>query len=289
MRSFVCRLTTAFVLTLAALALPIEAKAEVSITFGVYTSDKPSAMVRQLRPTLDLVEQRVAEALGEPVEVKIEVVRGYAAGAELILSGKADVMRLGPASYVRVKDKEAGIELLAMENKNGANTFEGVIAVHENSDITEVSQLRGRTFAFGSQRSTLGRYFAQLELTHAGILASDLKSYEYLGRHDKVGQAVGAGLFDAGALEGTMFKKLQAKGVPIRAIHIMRNATKAWAARAGLDPRLKQAVSQALLGINDHKALTALRFDGFLPGHDSDYDPTREAINRNSEFFDPSS
>jgi len=246
-------------------------------------------MVRQLRPTLDLVEQRVAEALGEPVKVKLEVVRGYAAGAELILSGKVDVMRLGPASYVQVKDKEAGIELLAMENKNGGNTFEGVIAVHENSDITVLSQLRGRTFAFGSERSTLGRYFAQLELTRAGILASDLKSYEYLGRHDKVGQAVGAGLFDAGALEGTMFKKLQAKGVPIRALCIMRNATKAWAARAGLDPRLKQAVSQALFGINDHKALTALRFDGFLLGHDSDYDPTREAINRNSEFFDPSS
>jgi phosphonate transport system substrate-binding protein len=289
MRSFVRRLTTGFFLTLVALALPVGAQADVSITFGVYTSDKPSAMVRQLRPTLDLVEQSIAETLGEPVEIKLEVVRGYAAGAELILSGKADVMRLGPASYVKVKGKEAGIELLAMENKNGANTFEGVIVVHENSDITEMSQLRGRTFAFGSKRSTLGRYFAQLELTRAGILASDLKSYEYLGRHDKVGQAVGAGLFDAGALEGTMFKKLQAKGVPIRAIHIMRNATKAWAARAGLDPDLKQLVRQALLGINDNRALTALRFDGFLPGHDSDYDPTRAAINQNSEFFDSKS
>ncbi len=274
---------------IAVLALPAKSQAKVLLTFGVYTSDKPSAMVQQLRPTLNLMEQSIAADLGESVEIKLQVVRGYAAGAELLFSGKADVMRLGPASYVKVKGEEAGIELLAMENKNGTNTFEGVIAVHENSDITEVSQLRGRTFAFGSKRSTLGRYFAQLELTRAGILASDLKSYEYLGRHDKVGQAVGAGLFDAGALEGTMFKKLQAKGVPIRAIHIMRNATKAWAARAGLDPRLKQAVSQALLGINDNRALTALRFDGFLPGHDSDYDPTREAIKRNSEFFDSKS
>ena len=289
MSSFVRRLTIGAFAALAASLSPLGAQAEVSITFGVYSSDKPSAMVRQLRPTLDQVEQSVAEALGEPVEIKLEVVRGYKAGAELILSGSADVMRLGPASYVKVKDQQAGIELLAMENKHGANTFEGVIAVHEDSDITDVSQLRGRTFAFGSKRSTLGRYFAQLELTRAGILAGDLQTYEYLGRHDKVGQAVGAGLFDAGALEGTMFKKLKAQGVPIRAIHVMRNATKAWVARAGLDADIKRALRKALLGIDDDKALTALRFDGFLPGHDSDYDATREAITRNSEFFDPNS
>lgn len=270
---------------IAVFGLPEKSQAEVLLTFGVYTSDKPSAMVRQLRPTLNLMEQSLAADLGEPVQIKLDVVRGYAAGAELLLSGKADVMRLGPASYVQVKRDNADIELLAMENKNGANTFEGVIAVHEDSDITEISQLAGRTFAFGSKRSTLGRYFAQLELTRAGILASDLKSYEYLGRHDKVGQAVGAGLFDAGALEGTMFRKLQAKGVPIRAIHVMRNATKAWAARAGLNPRVKRALREALLDIHDKEALTALRFDGFLAGLDSDYDPTREAMIRNPEFF----
>ena len=101
--------------------------------------------------------------------------------------------------------------------------------------------------------------------------------------------AVGAGLFDAGALEGTMFKKLKAQGVPIRAIHTMRNATKAWVARSGLDERITKALRQALLEIDDERALTALRFDGFLPGQDADYDATREAITRNSEFFDPNS
>ncbi len=289
MREFVRRLVPGLILLLALVASSGPSQAEVSLTFGVYTSDKPSAMVQQMRPTLDSLERSVAEALGEPVEIKLQVVKGYAAGAELILSGKADVMRLGPASYVRVKAKEAGIQLLAMENKNGSKTFNGIIAVREDSDITHISELRGRTFAFGSERSTLGRYFAQLELMQAGIFASDLASYEYLGRHDKVGRAVGAGLYDAGALEETMFKKIQAQGVPIRAIHTMRNATKAWAARAGLDPRVQQAVRQALLDLNDAQVFAALRFNGFLPGDDSDYDPTREAIDRNSEFFQASS
>lgn len=282
-------LMPAVVVAVAALALPTVTQAKTQLTFGVYSSDKPSAMVQQLRPTLDRIERSLAANLGEEVEIKLAVVRGYQAGAEMLLSGQADVMRLGPASYVKVKGIQDGLELLAMENKRGANTFEGVIAVHQDSDITEIGQLRGRTFAFGSERSTLGRYFAQLELTRAGILASDLESFEYLGRHDKVGQAVGAGLFDAGALEGTMFKKLQAKGLPIRAIHTMRNATKAWVARDGLDPRVKAGLRRALLEMHDKEALTALRFDGFLPGSDADYDPTREAINRNAEFFDSGS
>ena len=259
--------------------------AKISLVFGVYTSDKPSAMVRQLRPSLNAISKRVGEILGEDIEIRLQVVKGYAAGAKLILSGKADFMRLGPVSYVRVKKQNPGIELLAMENKNGTNSFNGYIAVQADSDIIDIRQLRGKSFAFGSKNSTLGRYFAQLHLVRAGVFARDLKRYEYLGRHDKVGAAVGAGLFDAGALEETMFAKLVAKGVPLRAIAKMRNATKAWAARAGIEPKLKQALREALLGLDDPAVLTALRFDGLLAGNDSDYDATRQAIEENPQFF----
>ena len=254
MRRTIRPLLSALILGFAAPPAPTRAEADLTLTFGVHSSDKPSAMFRQLRPTLNLIERSVAADLGEPVEIKLEVVRGYAGGAALLLSGRADAIGLAPASYVQVRDEHAGIELLSVEYKNRANAFEGVIAMHQDGDLTDISQLRGQTFAFGSERSTLGRYFAQLELTRVGNLASDLKPFEYLGRHDKVGQAVGAGLFDAGALEVTMFKKLRAKGVPIRAIHT-------------------------------REALTALRFDGFRPGRGSDYDPIREAIPRNPDFF----
>lgn len=261
------------------------ANAKVSLVFGVYTSDKPSAMVRQLRPTLDMISKRIGAILGEPAEIRLQVVKDYAAGAKLILSGKVDFMRLGPVSYVRVKKENPEIELLAMENKHGTNRFNGYIVVRADSDITDIRQLKGKTFAFGSKRSTLGRYFAQLHLSRAGVFARDLKRYEYLGRHDKVGAAVGAGLFDAGALEETMFAKLVAQGVPLRVIATMRNATKAWAARAGLKPHFKQALREALLDLDDPAALAALRFDGFLAGDDSDYDATRRAIEESERFF----
>jgi phosphonate transport system substrate-binding protein len=172
-----------------------------------------------------------------------------------------------------------------MEKKNGAKSFKGVICVKTDSEISEIGQLKGRSFAFGNSKSTLGRYFAQLNLMRAGIFARDLARFEYLGRHDKVGRAVGSGLFDAGALEETTFHKLVAKGVPIRAIATYSNSTRPWVGRAGMAPRMKQALRQALLRLAAPAALQALRFDGFLTGADSDYEATRQAIEQNPRFF----
>ncbi len=261
------------------------AAAEVSLVFGTYAPDKPTAMVKQLRPSLDGIAEHMSEILGEEVQIKLKVVRGYAAGIDLIVDGDVDFVRLGPASYVMAKNRNAELSVLAMEKKKGRNRFRGVIAVHEESDITEVSQLRGKSFAFGNERSTLGRFFAQLHLMRAGIHAKDLSRFEYLGRHDKVGRAVGSGLFDAGALEETTFGKLVAKGVKIRAIASYVNATRPWVARAGLEPRIESALREAMIRLEDPDALKSLRFDGFVAGSDSEYDATREAIQKNPRFF----
>jgi len=260
--------------------------AKVSLVFGTYSPDKPTAMVAQLRPSLDRIAYHLSQVLSEDVEITMNVVRSYEAGADLIISGAVDFMRLGPASYVKVKEQNPGITILAMEKKNGKKRFNGVIAVRTDSDITEVSQLRGRSFAFGSASSTLGRYFSQLYLMRHSIHAKDLSNYEYLGRHDKVGRAVGSGLYDAGALEETTFAKLVAKGVALRAIATFENSTRPWVARAGMDERIVAAFREALSRLDNDEALQALRFEGFLPGDDAEYEPTRQAIRENPRFFE---
>lgn len=263
------------------------AQAKLSLTFGAYSSDKPSAMVAQIRPSLNQLAKDMTAILGEEVRIGMQVTRSYEDGVGLVVSGKVDFARLGAASYVAAIGRDPGLEILAMENKRGAKTFRGIICVGQDSDVTELGQLKGRSFAFGNKRSTIGRYLAQLALLRAGILAEHLGRYEYLGRHDKVGRAVGSGLFDAGALEETTFAKLVKQGVPIRAIASYNAATKPWVARQGLDPRVKQALRQALLNLSDPSALRALRFDGFLSGDDSDFQDTRLAIGENSQFFAP--
>src|SRR5208282_4626502 len=162
-----------------------------------------------------------------------------------------DFERLGPASYVEAKKKAPGITILAAERYGESRVFEGVICVSTTSSIRSIEDLKGKSFAFADEQSTIGRYLAQLYLVHHGIRAEDLKSFEYLDRHDRVGHAVASGQFDAGALEGTIFKKLVDQGVPIRQLASFPNVTKPWIARAGLDPRVVAALRQGLLGLHD--------------------------------------
>jgi phosphonate transport system substrate-binding protein len=272
----------------AVLGIPA-AQAEIELTFGAYTSEKPSAVVRQLRPTLDEIAKRTTAILGERTEIRLKIVSTYMEGIAKIADGGFDFTRLGPASYVTAKQQNAGVGVLAIENKKGRKENTGVICVRTDSDITSVKQLKGRSVAFGNKRSTLGRYFAQQLLMRHGVSAQELSRYEYLGRHDKVGRAVGSGKFEAGALSQSTFKKLTKKGVPIRAIATYNSVTKAWVARAGMDPRIKRALSQALLSIEDRSALKALRFDGFFKGADSDFELTRKAMRDNPAFFAGSS
>jgi len=264
---------------------PHAAFADQQITFGTYSPDKPSSMVRQLRPIIQWIAGHASKYTEEKLEIRMQVVRGYKQGVALITEGKVDFARLGPASYVMAKEAKPELSIIAMEKKNGKKTFHGIIAVHNDSPYKSIRDLRGVVFGFGNERSTLGRYFAQLYLTDAGIHAADLKSFKYLGRHDAVGRAVGSKLVDAGALEETTFGKLVKAGIPIRAIAKMRNATRPWVARAGLDKRTFDALQKAMLALDDPEIAKKFRFQGFLPGSDADYEATRRAIKENYRFF----
>lgn len=261
------------------------ALADVNLTFGLYSSDKPSNMVRMFRPTLNALEKELQAALGEPVTIKMKISKTYDEGVNQLVSGDVDFSRFGPASYINAKKKSPGLSVLAMESKKGKKVFYGIIAVHNDGAIKTVGDLRGKTFAFGSKSSTIGRYLSQLHLSEHKIKAGDLSKYEYLGRHDKVGEAVAAGLFDAGALKESTFNKLVKADKPIRELARFPNVTKPWIARSGIPARIRQALVDSLLALKDPAVMGNLKITGFLTGNDSDYDTIRRSMERNDDFF----
>ncbi len=265
---------------------PVLAGAQTQLNFGVYTSDKPTAMVKQFRPLLRAIEADLSQALGEPLEIRLQVFKDYGLGVAGLVSGKVDFARFGPASYVEAKRINPKLRILALESNRGAKVFHGVICVREDSTIQHVADLKGKSFAFGNPRSTIGRYLSQQYLTAHSINASDLSHYQYLGRHDKVGMAVGAGQFHAGALKESTFKKLRDKNIPLRSIASFPNVTKPWIARSGMSEKLYLALQQTLLNLRNPVALKGLRKDGFLPGDETDFVTIRKAIEHNNAFFD---
>jgi len=247
---------------------------EQEFLFGVYTSDKPSDMVRKFKPILNELQKQLNTRLENPVFIKLRVLSSYEKGIDALINGDVDFARFGPASYILSQQQDPAIVLLAMESKKGKKTFNGIIAVKKDSPFQQLSDLKGKKFAFGDKNSTIGRYLAQSELLKAGIKASDLASFSYLGRHDKVGSMINIGQYSAGSLKESSFNKLLDKGANLRKLHVFTNVTKPWIARSGMKEQLIIALQQSLLAI-----------PGFLPAKEQDYSIIKQSINENAGFY----
>ncbi|MFK7995032.1 MAG: PhnD/SsuA/transferrin family substrate-binding protein [Granulosicoccus sp.] len=278
--------TLAAALLAATISTSVNAGEKLRLNFGVYSANKPSAMVKVFRPVLKQLENSMSEKLQLEVDIRMQIAKDYDQGISDLVNGRVDFSHFGPASYVEAKRMNNDINIIAVEKLKNSKVSYGIIAVHKDSPISDIRDLRGKAFAFGDEGSTIGRFLSQLELVQADILGVDLSRYEYLGRHDKVGTAVGAGAFDAGALNEKTFKKLVEAGEPIRELVRFPNVSKPWIARSGFDENVLIALRESLLSITDPKVYKAMKIDGFLEGSDIDYAVIRRAMENNDAFFD---
>lgn len=260
------------------------ANADISLKFGTYAADKPTETVKKYRPFLMFLESRLTAELGERVSIDMVIAKEYETSIEQLANGEVDFARFGPASYVHATSRNPNVQIVAMESKDGQKKFKGIIAVHKDSNTESLEDLAGLTFAFGDELSTIGRYLSQAVLLDAGIGSDDLHSFEFLGRHDSVGLAVGSGKFAAGALKESTFKKLVASGVPIRALVNFDNVTKPWISSSDLQPRVYEAMQRIMLASENEEIVRRVSKNGFLLGADSDYQEIRQAMQRSTDF-----
>ena len=254
------------------------------IVFKVYSSDKPTVMYDQFRPILDQA-QNFLKSQGQDVQIDLAITPDYKQTIDDLVSGKADMGRVGPSSYVTIKDQVPDISIVAMELVDGKKEFDGFIITRKTSPVQSVKDLRGKSFAFGDPLSTLGRYLPQAVLVRAGIHAKDLAKFNFLDRHDKVAGAVLNGDFDAGSVKAQTFAKFEKQGEGLRMVATLKNVTKPWVARKGLSPQIIEGMRKFLLQLKDPVVLKTLDdSSGFTMGSDHDYAPIREAMNVASSF-----
>jgi phosphonate transport system substrate-binding protein len=256
-----------------------------TLTFGVYTSDKPSEMYKKFKPMLRYIEDEIADRIEDAPQIKLKIYSTYELALKAFINDEVDFVRFGPASYVIAKQKNPDVRLLAIEENKGQRRFKGIILVREDSSIRSLKDLLGKSFAFGDENSTIGRYLSQAELVEAGITARDLESYDYLGRHDKVVAAVLHGKYDAGAAKESTFAKYKEKG--LRELKSFDNVTKPWVARGGITEEHFISLQNVLLDTKNPDVLKTFSksLSGFAPCEDSEYDFVREGMKRSEGFF----
>ena len=280
------RLPVLLVLASSTLPLAAQQQQQLNLTLGVYSWKKPTEVVRDFAPaTVELTRLLQAE-IGRPALITLRVFKTYDECLDKFVAGEIDLVRFGPASYVLAKKRNPHVQLLAAEQEDGKKRCRGVIAVRKDSPVQCIEDLKGRTFAFGDENSTIGRYLSQAVLVGKGVHADDLAKHRYLERHDKVFKAVEIGDYDAGALHEGPFEDLNTKG-QLRELMRFENAGKPWVARAGLDANVVAALQRALLAMKAPEPLQALKVHGFLPTCEADFDKIRDGMKLAERFAPP--
>ncbi len=252
--------------------------AKVPLKFAVYTFQKPSVMARNFAPLLAELEESVAAQLHRPVRIDCIIYRSYTNGHAGLLSGEADFMRVGPSSYVDLKDQQSGISLLAAQS----NLIDCKIFTRIGSGIESLRDLKGKDFAFGDRESTFGNYLVKVVLWDAGIRNGDLgPRSRHFRSHDEVFNMAMTNGYAAGAANKVVLDPR------VKVLYTFTNELRMpFIARAGLDPAVVQALKNALLAQRSPGVLTNLvpSLTGFLEVRDSDYNELREQMKRAAQF-----
>jgi phosphonate transport system substrate-binding protein len=253
------------------------------LTFGVYPTDKATVMYRMFTPLLESLQAEMEKDLERPVEIELTIFRSYDQGIDALSDGRVDFVHFGPASYITAKERNKGLQLLAMEHESGQKRFQGVIFVRKDSPVQTLQDLKGRKFAFGDPNSTIGRWLVQAELARAGLHEADFKEIKYHERHDQVAAVVEHGDFDAGSVKISTFEKANAQKT-LRVLATFDNVTKPIVARAELAPDIAAAIRKSLFRLTDPALFKDLKISGFTEAKDEDYQFVRDGMKRALAF-----
>jgi phosphonate transport system substrate-binding protein len=253
-------------------------------------SSDPDPLRVGLVPNISPQEQEARyEPLGDYLsvqlgrEVELVVPTSYPAVVEAMTSGELDLAYFGGLTYVQARNQADVTPLVTEINpRTGDTTYHSIIVVPDESDIQEVEEIEGRTFAFGSANSTSGSLYPAIMLQEAGIdYRTDLEEFIYTGGHDATAQAISNGGVDAGGVEDRILYRLEDEGaVDEETIRVIEESDPIegypWAVRAAISDELKEQIAQAFLDIEDPALLDLLRAQGYQRVEPEDYDYVEE-------------
>lgn len=251
-----------------------------TVHFGVIPRDNPRIMYEKYQPLLDYL------ASTTPYTFELVLKKNYEETVTALGSGEVDLALLGPLTYLEAHAKYGVISILKPKGINGSASYKGVIIKKKDSQVKTLSDLKGKSVAFASSKSTSGNLMPRYLLANAGIHLSDLGSYANFDFHDSVVKAVLKGQYAAGAVRDSTAKKYAKLGIDTIA-ESEAIPTGPLVAGPGTPHALIENVRKALLALNSkdlERQSILKRIDedyknGFIEATDTDYEDIRLKLN----------
>ena len=258
-------------------ALAANHKSNSTLVIGVHPYLPPAELKKRFTPLLKYLSNLLA------ISMELSVSKDYETHIENIGNKLFDMAYLGPASYVSLIDKYGPHPLLSRLEIKGKPYFKGYIVTKNDSDILELKHLKGKSFAFGSPRSTMSYLVPRFMLREAGVSLESLSDYKFQGNHRNVALSVLLGEFAAGAVKEEVYFKFKDKG--LRQIAASPSISEhVFLCRQGLSLEKHKKIQNAMYSLskteNGRQILKSIKknVSGLVPVSDKDYDNLRAII-----------
>ena len=259
-------------------AMPHIGRAELStLRVGLIPSEDSRAMLASSQQLLDALEKNLG------MKVQGFVAADYNGVIEAMRSNHVEVAYLGPFSYV-LGATVAPIEAFATAEtaKSGRTFYRSQIIARKDSGIKEISDLKGKTFAFVDPSSTSGHLFPKAALIKLGIDPDKFFGRVlFTGSHDANALAVANKRVDAATIADRILDAAVQKNLVKREdIQVVWNSDPipesptVW--RKNLPPELKAKIKTAFLNIRDITWADQGKLNRFVETNDQAYDVIRE-------------
>jgi phosphonate transport system substrate-binding protein len=186
-----------------------QCKTQNAYIFGIHPYLTAKELLERFTPLINYL----SDQLNKPVVLR--VAKTYRNHIEQVGKNQVDIAYLGPAPYVKLVEKYGHQHLLAKIEVAGESTFRGVIIVSKNSQMTTLSDLQGKGFAFGSPNSTMSHFVPRFVLWQAGITLDHLSHYQFIKSHENVVLGVLLGEFEAGAIKKDIFNRYAQQDIKV--------------------------------------------------------------------------
>ncbi|MDA8240494.1 MAG: phosphate/phosphite/phosphonate ABC transporter substrate-binding protein [Nitrospiraceae bacterium] len=258
----------------------VKAKEKNTVYFGVIPRDNPRIMYEKYQPLLDYLSEKT------PYKYELVLKRNYGDAVNAVGKGEVDVALLGPLTYLEARAKYGAICILKPKGADNHAVYRSVIITKKDSYVKTLAELKGKSIAFASIKSTSGNLVPRYLLAGNGLHLGDLSSYANFDYHDSVVKAVLKGQYAAGAVRDSVARKYMKLGIePIAESETI--PTGPLVAGRGTPYAVVESIKKALLELrpgdgDGQKILRHLDEDcrnGFVEASDKDYEGIRSKIN----------
>ena len=257
------------------------ASGDEPLRVGLIPNENPEEVEAQYQPLEDYLKKETGR------KVELSVPTTYNAVVEAMVSGKLDLAYFGGLTYVQARERANVHPLFTEVNpRTGTTKYHSVIIVPADSDIRQVEDIEGKTFAFGSVSSTSGSLYPAIMLDAAGIdYRTDLEEKVYTNGHDATALAVANGQVAAGGLEDRILYDMEEEGIVEKSkIRVIEKSAPIegypWVVRDDLPDKDEQTLTDAFLSIEDPELLDLLRAEDYAKVRASDYDYVEKQARR---------